>query len=99
MAAVDVVVANGAAAQPFALERAPAMRHLAAVDGGLLHDVPLANDVLPALEAADLTESDATAQTARQCKNTLPHAVGDRALHARVQLGALLIQRYRDSLR
>ncbi|MEA9726566.1 hypothetical protein [Xanthomonas campestris] len=99
MAAVDVMVANGAAAQPFALERAPAMRHLAAVDGGLGHDVPLANDVLPALEASDLAESDAAAQTARQGENTLPHVASDRALHAHVQLGALLIQRYRDSLR
>ncbi|MCW2035501.1 hypothetical protein [Xanthomonas campestris] len=99
MAAVDVVVANGAAAQPFALERAPAMRQLAAVDGGLAHGVPLAKDALPALEVADLTESDAAAQTARQGENTLPHVASDRALHAHVQLGALLIQRYRDSLR
>ncbi|WP_426788886.1 hypothetical protein [Xanthomonas campestris] len=99
MATVDVVVAKGAAAQPFALERAPAMRHLAAVDGGRAHGVPLAKDALPALEASDLTESDATAQTARRCKNTLPPAAADRALHAHVQLGALLIQRYRDSLR
>ncbi|MEQ7417300.1 hypothetical protein ABQF04_17220 [Xanthomonas campestris pv. campestris] len=99
MAAVDVVVANGAAAQPFALERAPAMRQLAAVDGGLLHDVPLAKDALRALEAADLTESAPAAQTARRGENTLPPAASDRALHAHVQLGALLIQRYRDSLR
>ncbi|TXD40503.1 hypothetical protein TR80_021675 [Xanthomonas campestris] len=99
MAAVDVVVANGAAAQPFALERAPAMRQLAAVDGGLGHDVPLANDVLPALETSDLAESDAAAQSACRGENTLPPAAADRALHAHVQLGALLIQRYRDSLR
>ncbi|WP_407469155.1 hypothetical protein ABFU38_03425 [Xanthomonas campestris pv. raphani] len=99
MAAVDVVVANGATAQPFALERAPAMRHLAAVDGGRALDVPLAKDALPALEASDLTEGDAAAQTARQGENTLPHVASDRALHAHVQLGALLIQRYRDSLR
>ncbi|MCC5087462.1 hypothetical protein [Xanthomonas campestris] len=99
MAAVDVVVANGAAAQPFALERAPAMRQLAAVDGGRAHDVPLARAALPALEAADLTESDAAAQTARRGENSLPPAAADRALHAHVQLGALLIQRYRDSLR
>ncbi|MEB1551030.1 hypothetical protein VDQ94_19465 [Xanthomonas campestris pv. campestris] len=99
MAAVDVVVANGAAAQPFALERAPAMRHLAAVDGGPGHDVPLAKDVLPALDGADLAESDAAAQTARQGENTLPPAAADRALHAHEQLGALLIRRYRDSLR
>ncbi|MCC5092096.1 MULTISPECIES: hypothetical protein [Xanthomonas] len=99
MAAVDVVVANGAAAQPFALERAPAMRHLAAVDGGRALDVLLANDALPALEATDLTESDTAAQTAREGENTLPPAAADRALHAHVQLGALLIRRYRDSLR
>ncbi|MCC5084686.1 hypothetical protein [Xanthomonas campestris] len=99
MAAVDVVVANGAAAQPFALERAPAMRHLAAVDSGRAHGVPLAKDALPALEAADLTEGDAATQAARGGENTLPHAAADRALHAHVQLGALLIQRYRDSLR
>ena len=99
MAAVDVVVANGAAALPFALERAPAMRQLAAVNGGRALDVPLARDALPALEASDLTESDAAAQTARQGENTLPHVASDRALHAHVQLGALLIRRYRDSLR
>ncbi|RFF52652.1 hypothetical protein [Xanthomonas campestris] len=99
MAAVDVVVANGAAAQPFALERAPAMRHLAAVDGGRAHGVPLAKDALPALEVADLTEGDAAAQAAREGENTLPPAAADRALHAHVQLGALLIRRYRDSLR
>ena len=78
MAAVDVVVANGAAALPFALERAPAMRQLAAVNGGRALDVPLARDALPALEASDLTESDAPrrprARVRTPCRPRLPTA-------------------------